>query len=68
MVAGLMFGFASKSKSAKPLVTGKPGCLDPPDGAAPVPVVAFGEEQLGEEALVGELFSPRCLGWRSTRR
>jgi hypothetical protein len=33
----------------QPLVTGKPGCFDPPDGAAPGPVVALGQQQLGQE-------------------
>ena len=56
MVAGLMFGFASKSKSVEPLVPGEPGCLDPPDRAAPGPVVALGEQQLGQESVIGELF------------
>ena len=40
----------------QPLVTGKAGCPDPADGAAPGPVVTFREQQLGEEPLVGELF------------
>ena len=58
MVAGLMFGFASKSKSPSHLSRGKSCRFDPADGGAPVPVVALGQQQLGQEALVGELFLP----------
>ena len=48
MVAGVMFGLAWKSKVRVPF-GGEPGGLDPPLGAAAVPVVAFGHQQLGEE-------------------
>jgi hypothetical protein len=58
MVAGLMFGFASKSKSPSHLSPGKVRGFDAADGGAPVPVVALGQQQLGQEALVGELFLP----------
>lgn len=32
---------------AQPFVARKIGCLDPPDGKAPVPVVTLGQQQLG---------------------
>ena len=38
-----------------PFVPREPGGLDPADGGASVAVVAFREQQFGEEALVGEL-------------
>ena len=57
MVAGLMFGLASKSKSASHLSRGNPAALTRrADGAPAGPVVAFGQQQLREEPLVGELF------------
>jgi len=39
-----------------PLVAGKSGGFDPAYGAAPVPVVALGEQQLSEEPAVSQLF------------
>ena len=41
---------------AEPFVAREAGGFDPAGGAAPVPVVAFGHQQLGEETPVGELF------------
>jgi hypothetical protein len=40
---------------AESLVAGEPGCLDPADRGSAVPVVDLGEEELGEEPLVGQL-------------
>ena len=62
MVAGLMLGLASKSKSAQPLLAGEPGGLDPAVGAAAVAVVAFGHQQFGEEPAVGQLFAGGGVG------
>src|SRR3954454_23683895 len=68
MVAGVIAGVASKSKSSshfcrgeargvgakleprEPLLWGKAGGLAPPCRPAAVTVVAFGEQQLGEES------------------
>ena len=55
MVAGLMLGLASKSKSASHFSRGNPAALTRRIGAAPGPVVALGQQQLGEEPAVGEL-------------
>lgn len=55
MVAGLMLLFASKSKSPEPLLPWEPGGFDSAGGPSARAVVAFGEEQFGEEPAVGEL-------------
>ena len=44
------------------LLAGKPGCPDPAHGAAAVAVVALGQQQLGEESAVGQLFAFGSVG------
>jgi hypothetical protein len=44
----------------QPLLPWEAGGLEPAGGAASVPVVALGEQQLGQESCVGELFPLRC--------
>src|SRR5947208_10070422 len=42
---------------SEPLLPGEPGGFDPPNGAAPVTVVAFRQQQLGQEPSVGQLLT-----------
>ena len=65
-------GVGVEVEVVEPFVSGKAGGLDPAGGAAPGPVVALGEQQLGEEAPVGRVVpspprsaSPRrgCGSW-----
>lgn len=43
----------------QPFVPGKVGGFDAADGGAPVPAITLGQQQLGQEPLVAQLFLPR---------
>jgi hypothetical protein len=59
MVAGLIAVFAAKSKSARVLGRGKPASAG---GPALFSVVAFGEQQFGQERPVGQLLAAGGVG------
>jgi hypothetical protein len=42
----------------KPFVPGKIRRFDAADRGAPVPVITLGQKQLGQEALIAQLFLP----------
>lgn len=56
IVAGLMFGFESKSKAPSHLGPWKVRGFYAADGEAPVTVIALRQQQFCQESLVGELF------------
>jgi hypothetical protein len=53
---GVDVGVGLEVEVPDPLVPREPGCFDAAGGPSPVPVVALGQEQFGEEPPVGELF------------
>src|SRR4051812_3791749 len=62
MVAGLIAVFAVKSKIRQGSGPGESGFVDPTGRPALFPVVAFGEQQLGQECPVGQLFAAGSIG------
>ena len=59
MVAGLMFGLASKSKSPSHLSRGNPAALTRRTEERRSRSSTLGQQQLGQESLVGQLLLPR---------
>jgi hypothetical protein len=62
ITAGFTDGLAAKSNSSMRSSRGEAGVVDAAGGAAVVPVVALGHQQLGEEAEVGQLLTLGCGG------
>ncbi|GFG52321.1 hypothetical protein MAGR_37620 [Mycolicibacterium agri] len=50
-------GVGIEIEVAQPFLAWEPGGFDPADRGAAVPVVTFGQQQLGQETLIRELFA-----------
>ena len=61
ITAGVMAGWR-RSRSRSAISGGEPGAPQPPLSAPVVAVFAFGHEQLGQEACVGELVMLGLVG------
>jgi hypothetical protein len=59
---GVDVGVGLKIEVVQPLLAGEPCCLDPAFGAAALPVLALGHQQLGQEPAVGELLTVGGIG------